>query len=33
MVQGEDHVDVDDVIKMPPDPGELALDVTAESKA
>jgi len=32
MVQGEDHVDVDDVIKVPPDPGELALDVTADRR-
>jgi len=31
VVPGEDHVDIDDVIKMPPDPGELALDVVTES--
>src|SRR5258708_1979172 len=32
MVHGEDHVDVDDVIKMPPDPGKFALDVTADRR-
>src|SRR5438094_10572411 len=32
MVHGEDHADVDDVIKMPPDPGKFALDVTADRR-
>ncbi len=33
MVRGENHADVDDVIKMPPDPGKFALDVTADRDA
>ena len=32
VVPGEDHVDVDDMIEMPPDPGEFALDVVAERR-
>src|SRR5258708_23959985 len=32
MVRGENHADVDDVIKMPPDPGKFALDVTADRR-
>ncbi len=32
MIHGEDHADVDDVIKMPPDPGQFALDVTADRR-
>src|SRR5437764_2916396 len=32
MVRGEDHVDADDVIKMPPDFGKFALEVTADRR-
>src|SRR5882672_2431604 len=32
MIYGEDHADVDDVVKMPPDPGKFALDVTADRR-
>src|SRR6266700_772897 len=31
-VRGEDHVDVDDVVEMPPDPGKFALDVAADRR-
>src|SRR5713226_317158 len=32
VVDRENHVDVDDVIEMPPDPGEFALDVAADRR-
>ena len=32
MVRGEDHVDVDDVVKVPPDSGKFALEVTADRR-